>query len=264
MLRNVFFKSLRDQRRALLWWFIGLLVLGIYMMIIYPSIATPEMTQMFENLPPAVRALMGATVSFATPIGYVNAEYYSLMVPLLFMIFTIIFGSGAIAGEEEQGTLDWVLSHPLARWHFVLEKFLAMVVVTALLGLFVWLSLWVGALLADIDLDMGRVAAGTASAVLMGLVFGSLALALGGLRSGRGFGAGVAVVVALVSYFTNTFANLVDQLKDINRLNPYYYYIASNPLVNGIDLGHAAVLVALSVVLLLIALFSFQRRDLAA
>ena len=44
------------------------------------------------------------------------------MVPLLLMIAAIGAGAGAIAGEEERGTLELLLANPLSRRRLVLEK----------------------------------------------------------------------------------------------------------------------------------------------
>ena len=37
------------------------------------------------------------------------------MLPLLLLVYAIGAGSRAIAGEEESGTLDLLLAHPLSR-----------------------------------------------------------------------------------------------------------------------------------------------------
>ncbi len=38
MLSNVFLKSLRDQRKPLIWWSVGLIAIAILTMLFYPSI----------------------------------------------------------------------------------------------------------------------------------------------------------------------------------------------------------------------------------
>jgi len=46
-----------------------------------------------------------------------------MMVPLLLLVFGIGFGTNAIAGDEEKGTLGFLLASPLPRWRVVVAKF---------------------------------------------------------------------------------------------------------------------------------------------
>lgn len=56
---------------------------------------------------------------------------------------------------------------------------------------------------------------------------------------------------------------MVEGLTPYLKLSPFYYYISAEPLRNGLDLGHAAVLIGITAVLLAVALLAFERRDLA-
>jgi ABC-2 type transport system permease protein len=60
-----------------------------------------------------------------------------------------------------------------------------------------------------------------------------------------------------------SLAPLAEKLEPYRKLSPFYYYIGADPLVNGLNLGHVAVLLGLIVVLLAVALLAFQRRDVA-
>lgn len=265
MLRNVFLKTLRDQRRALLFWGIGLVALAVLMILLYPYIRdTAAIEAYMEALPEELLALfVGDIVDFTSPAGFLNSELFFFMVPVLFLVFGIGFGSNAISGEEERGTLDLLLSNPLPRWRVVVEKFGAMVIATLLLAFVLWLGLTTGAVALDIDISMGRLAEACLSIVLLGVTFGTLALALGCACGNRGLSLGVASSLGAATYFLNSLGGLVEVLGPFRKLSPFYYYISADPLTNGLNLGHAAVLSGLIVVLLAVALITFERRDLA-
>tara|TARA_Y100000588_G_scaffold34684_1_gene33572 strand:- start:290 stop:559 length:270 start_codon:yes stop_codon:yes gene_type:complete len=89
LLRNVFLKTLRDQRRALCWWAAGVAALG--------------------------RTIIGDVTDLTSPEGYLNSQLYVFMVPLVYLVFTVGRSSGAITGEEELGTLELLLSCPIRR-----------------------------------------------------------------------------------------------------------------------------------------------------
>jgi len=74
---------------------------------------------------------------------------------------------------------------------------------------------------------------------------------------------GVAGALAVAAYFLNSLAPIVDVLEPYRKLSPFYYYIAADPLKNGLNLGHAAVLVGSTAVFFVASLLAFQRRDLA-
>jgi ABC-2 type transport system permease protein len=154
------------------------------------------------------------------------------------------------------------MSYPLKRSRVVTEKFAAMVVtILALAGVF-WLSMAVGAIAIGMDISLWRLAEATLSGALLGLTFGALALALGCARSNRGLSIGVASALGVAAYFLNALAPAVDALEPFRELSLFYYYIGADPLNNGLDLGHAAVLMGLTGIFLIVALVSFERRDL--
>jgi len=263
MLRSVFLKTLRDQRRALLWWVIGLLALAAYLAVLYPSIAnTPSYNQMLQAWPKEIVAsVMGEFPDYSTPEGYMNSTTFFMMVPLLFIAYAVGLGANAVAGEEEHGTLDLLLANPLPRWRVVLDKFVATAVLTLALGVALWLGLAVGAAAVDMDLHVGRLAAVTLSAVLLGLAFGALALAVGAGTGKRGLSTALASVVGVVAYLLNSLAPVVTGLEPYQKLSLLYYYIGADPLRNGLNVGHAAVLAGVTAVLLVVAILTFQRRD---
>lgn len=263
MLRNVFLKTLWDQRRSFVWWGIGLIALALYTAGLYPSIATPEFEQYMKQLPESVMALLGGSFSLATAEGYLNAYFFDMMAPLLFALYAIVAGSGALAGEEDRGTLDVLLANPISRVQVVVEKFAALAVGMALVAFFMWFGLAATVGLVDIELDLWRLAQACLSSALLGLVFGALALAVSGLRGNRGLSGGVAVAAMLISYLIDNYASLVKEIEPFQKLSPFYYANQSRPLFNGLDMGHAIVLVAISLALLGATLLAFRARDIA-
>ncbi len=265
MLRNVLLKSLRDTRRAMMWWSIGLILLALMMMAFYPSIreSAEELEGYVEALSPEVMALFaGEITDMTSPEGFLNSQLYFLMLPLLFLIFAISYGSGATAGEEDKGTLDLLLANPVTRVQVVLEKFAAMVLATLVLAVAFWAALAIGADVVDMEIGLGRLAEATFSGVLLGLMFGTLALAVGSASGNRGLSIGISSAAGVASYFLNALAPISESIEPLRVLSPFYYYIDADPLSNGLNIGHAGLLLALTAILLAAALVTFDRRDL--
>ena len=70
MLDNLFWKTLRDQRWALLGWAVGLVLLALYLAYIYPFVnRAAEMMKVLETLPPVIKNLIGKNNFMAKAVG---------------------------------------------------------------------------------------------------------------------------------------------------------------------------------------------------
>ena len=267
MLNNILLKTLRDKRRPMLFWGIGLVVLAIIITtILLPTITTAAeaLKSYFEIIPQELMAAFGGDLSdIATPEGFLKAELFFLVTPLFFLVFAIGFGAGAIAGEEEQGTLDLLLANPLSRRRVVLEKFGALSTGLILLAFIYWVGLAVGITIINADVNLLNLAAACFSAALLGITFGTLSLAIGCAMGKRNLAMAGAGGLAVVTYILNAMAPVIDSLESFRGLSPFYYYIGGDPLYNGLNVGHAGVLIGLTAVFIVAALMLFERRNLS-
>lgn len=265
MLKNVFVKTLRDQRWSLLYWSIGLIAIAVIYVVIYPSISSMEaMNQYLEELPEGLMEMFtgGEVIDYTSPVGYFNTELFSFMAPLIFLIFSIGFGTGAIAGEEEKGTLDFLLANPVPRWRVVVEKFGVMLVCVTVLTFIFWASLAISMVVIDVNLSLLKLAAALLGNMVLGLVFGAFSLWLGCLKGSRGLCFGISGGLAVLTYLLYALGSIVEGLKDYRFLSPFYHFLEPNILKNGIDPVHMLVLVGLVVVLFLASIPAFTRRDI--
>lgn len=263
MLRSVFGKALRDGRRGLLGWSVGLAAVAAMYAAFYPSVTTPDMARAMANYPESVKRLFNMQ-DMTTPAGYLGASVFNLLGVILLVVFAISAGARAVAGDEEAGTLDLILAHPVSRSRLVLERFLALCVYTVVICaamLAVLLALARPTKIAPIG--AGNLTAATAQLALLGLCFGALALAVGAATGRRGAVIATAAAVAVVAYFGNTLAPRVRGLGWLRRLSPFHYYLGNDPLRHGLDLGNCLVLLATTAVLAGLAVLAFARRDLA-
>jgi ABC-2 type transport system permease protein len=263
MLGSVFAKSLREQRVSFTWWAVAMIALTIFTISFYPAMSkAPGITEFYKNAPEWVKTFLGDAVDFATAEGFLNGELFFMMAPLLFIIFAISRGSGAIAGEEQAGTLDLLLASPLPRWRVVLEKAASMAVATLALGVAFYIGLAVGAAATGMDINYLYLADATFSCALLGLLFGAIALALGGASGSRGLTIGVSAALGVVTFFLNSLAPLAKGLKGLSKISPFYYYTGARPLQNGLNWFHASILIAATLFFVALSIPLFDRRDI--
>jgi len=262
---DVALRMIRDARRSLAWWTVGVVALVWVNVIFYPSVRdSPEIEGFVEDSPELMRALLGGreSLDILSPAGYLDGQVFALLVPLLLLIFAIGHGAGAIAGEEERGTLELLLANPVGRHRLVAEKLLGLLGLVALFAAVTWLSSWTSGLAVDLGVSAGRMLAATLAAGLLGGLFGVLALLTGAATGRRGPAIGVPAALAVAAYLLMALAPLADWLEPWRVLSPFYYYASYDRLVDGMDWGAAGVLALVTAVLAGAAVLAFERRDL--
>ena len=259
-------RTLRDRRRSLIWWVVGILGYMLAIGAVYPVVAEnqEQFEALLETYPEGVLAIMGIAggESLFDPVGFIQAEALGWVVPLVFAIYGAVQGARAVAGEEEDGTIDLLMATPLTRSGLVGQKLWALTLAEMVLGAAVFVGIALDGVLFGMDIPLANVAAASLMAVLLGVFFGSLALAMGAVTGLRGLSIGVVTLVAAGSYLLNSLGGMVEALESLKPLSPFYYYDASNPLRNGLDIQHALVLGGLVVAFLGLALLAVRRRDL--
>ncbi len=236
------------------------LLMGLAMGPMYSAMST-ELLEMADTLPEELLALVGGE-DMSTPEGFYQAETFSMMAPIATIAIAAAMGGRALAGEEADRTMGLLLASPISRTRVVLEKTLAMTAMTVGVGAVIFAGVMGGSWISDLGMNAANVAATSALATLLGLLFGAVTLALSAATGRVALSVYTSVGLALALYLMNAFFPLSDQLAGWARWSPFYYYLTDNPLVAGMPWGHGAVLVALTVVPVLAAVALFNRRDL--
>ncbi len=261
----ILIQALKFQKKSFMFWTIGIVLLIALYMALYPSIkeSAAELNAYMEKMPEALRnAFIDEETNYASPLGYISSEIYTQMLPLLFIFFAIGFGSNAIAGEEEKGTLDIVLSAPIRRSRFIIEKFLALIVSLGFLSVLIVLCLFFGSKFVGIDVTVNQLTNATFNLFLLSLNFGAFAFFIGSLTGSKGLSIGLATAFAVLSFFVSAFYKLVDQLDKIKDFSPFFHYSDQSALIHGINWASATLLIWAIIGLFLLSIAAFSKRDL--
>lgn len=236
---------------------IGSALMAALLLGIYPSYS--EGLQDFE-VPPALQAFIG-DVDIASGTGFVTAEFFS-WIPILLVVYAIIQGTGVLAGEESNGTLDLLLAQPISRTRLFLEK-TASIFVGTLAILVLILPGWIipyGNV--DIDVGLSRLIVVTVAMAPLVLAFAALALLAGTVMATRRDAAMAVAVLAVVSFFVNSLGLASDVLEPLRPASLFYYFHSDRIVANGVDLVGVSVLLGTAIVATVLAAMMFQRRDI--
>lgn len=184
------------------------------MAALFPTIrGNPQLATLHETYPRALRSLFDIT-DLTTGIGFMRAEVFSLVAPLLLIVMAVLWGADLIAGEEDRGTIDILMANPVSRARVLLEKWAALVVGVSVTGAALGAGLALAVPWAGLHIGMAGVAAAVVSVVALALLFDTVALGV-------------------------------------------------DPLAHGFSAPHLAVPLGLSLLGASVAVYAFNRRDLA-
>lgn len=261
--RSIFGRALEDHGRSLVGWLIGLALFSLVMLAVYPTIhGNEQMSKLLDAYPEALRKLFAITDYTSGP-GYLRAEVFSFFVPLLVSLFAILWGADLIAGEEDRRTIDILLSNPVSRRRVVVEKWLALVAGTLVLGASVLLVL--GLLGPAFDLHVGWVplSSEVLGTTLMAIAFGSVALFVGSATGSRAAGLGAGAAVTVASYLLSSLPALVGWLTPVRPLSLWWQAIGVDPLTNGFLWWRQGIVALAACTFAGLAAAAFSKRDLA-
>lgn len=248
------------RRGAIVGWGIGLGLWAVLSFVLYPSLAE----QMASLQLPEFYKAIGDMSNIGSLEGFVDLEFFT-WIPLVFGIYALIAGTGTLAGEEEAGTLELTMALPLPRWQLVLMKAAALGIAVFLMLLISFAGAMVGyqAVLDQVETAVtpGRLLAATLNGWPIVMVFAMLSLWLGAYLPHRRHAGALATLALIVTYFMNSLGNLINDLQPLQPWSPFYYFASFDTLMNGVDAGNTLTLLAAAGVLLLLAVISFQRRN---
>jgi ABC-2 type transport system permease protein len=263
MLRNSFTKWLRDNRRSVLGWTAAIAGVGGSYAAFWPTIDNPQMREAMENYPAAVLEALNYT-DIGSPAGYLNATVYGLIAALLVIVYSLSAGTRTIAGDEEAGTLDLILAHPVSRATLALQRFAAFLTSVVLIGvvlLVVLIALTGPARLEGISI--GDYAAMHLHLTLFAALFGSVGFGIGAATGRRGLALGVGAGVAVFGFAANGILPQVEGLEWVKGYSPFNWLNGGVPLVNGVQTGNALIMTGVTIALVALGTWAFSRRDVA-
>ena len=256
---NLLLFELKIRWRAMLGWTVGLIAFGALYVAIYPEMA--DQMASLANL--SVYQVMG--ISMATFKGYIGSVVL-LFLPILLGVYAIITSTRALAGEEDAGTLELLMAKPISRWQIVSAKALAIGI--SIFAMLLFSGLGHAAVLAAVNATYGTDLApmqlflATMNGWPIIMAFAMISLFLGAFLPSRRLASMTATVILIVSYFGENIGGMVKSMEWLRPVSLFTYYDTSASVFdNGVAPGDLLVTLGTMAVFFLLALISFQRRN---
>jgi ABC-2 type transport system permease protein len=256
--RAVVLRGLRDTRRAPLSWGGSLGLMSALIAALYPSIQQ-GLSDAVRSYPSGLKDAFGIA-QLDTLEAYLQAEMFSIIIPVAVAVFAIRCASAPIAAAEERGYLATVLAAPLSRRALTAGTFAtAALAIPAVLAVCGVLTLAAAALTGQ-ELSVGRLAAALLGVWALALFFAGAAILAAGFSHRAAPVTAASVGLLVVMYLLDVIGKLAGSLGWLRSLSAFRYY--GEPLLHGVSAGGAAGLVLAGALLAALGALQFERRDL--
>ncbi len=262
MFKNIFLKTLYEKRWMVLFWTLGVVAMAMLMMAFYHSFSAGGFDEVLKNLPKSFQGLVGNVADLKTVAGYVSQEVFALRIPLLTLIMGVVLFTALLAGDENQGTLQTLLTQPVSRLRVFVEKYLAGVLVSFIICLGAFIGVALGLIMIHERMGFGHLFEAVVGVWLLTLVFGTLGFALGAITGKRGLTGSLTSLATFGTYLITSFAPNVAGLSKIEKFSPFHYYNNPGIAQHGLQLHNVLVMLVLILIPLIVSAVIFQRRDI--
>jgi ABC-2 type transport system permease protein len=261
----IFMWTLWRRRWSIFWWSLGVAVYMALVIAVYPSFRNQSaaLNNSINQIPQSVKSLISDTDNLFSPIGYLSSNAYYLMMPIIFGVLGIGLGSSLLAKDEQEHTLELILSRPVSRGAVLAGRaFAGLAIILAVAAttsvatiLFAWF-----AKLGISDLNLVET---TGMAALLTLIFASLVFAMTAFgKSARIMSTGLPTLLLIASYLFTSLSGTVDWLKWPSRLLPYHYYHPAQILSGDASWREALGMTIAILFFGALSYIGFRRRDI--
>ena len=258
--------TLRTSWKQILYWGVGLGVLGLYIDFIAMS---PDIisgyADLLKSIPPTVLQAFGFSgiELLTTPEGWIVSVFVS-EAAIFLSVFAVLAGLNISANDEQSGVMDVILSLPISRSAYLLERWigfaligLGVVVLCALITLAGIIGMNVD---APHDVILKSILNLYPAALLVMTV---TCLAATTLRR-RSLAIGVSAAFVVASYVFNAIgASASGAIAEIMENVSYFSYIRGEPFVIGTyDPADSLIVVIAVLIGFVLSLRNFVSRDI--
>jgi ABC-2 type transport system permease protein len=250
-------------------WVVGVAAMAFFVAALYRSVAGEDYAQLIEGMPDALLAALGVdpdlvrTADGRYPVESWLTQEFLAWIPLALGIYGVVYGSGALAREAENRTLDLVLSHPVPRAWLVVAKALVFLVSVVILVMASGVALQAGLAAAGTTFNMANLYLALFQAALVALAIGGYSLLLSCLFLSTGKAAAVGGLLTVAFYAIDLLSRTVEGIGWLGNVSLFHFYWPEQILLTGhLDWTGVAVWSLVTVGTVAAAAAIFQRRDI--
>lgn len=253
-----------QRRWSTMWWSIGVVGFVLMNMLLYPSFKDQavQLEKSFADLPPAAVQLFGGSTDFFSPVGFLNSQIFFIMLPLLLGALAISLGASLLAREEQDKTIEALLSRPISRTKLLAGKMMAGSLILIFVSLLAAIATVASAKVVALDIQLSLVWVACIICFLLSWSTGAIALLVTSLGRARAAAVGVGALLGVGGYLVVSLSGTVGWLEAPSKIFPFHYYQSEIILNGNYNWMNAIYFLAIATLCGILSSVAFRRRDI--
>ena len=257
----------RDKRKAIFGYSFASALITLLYASLLPTFVdqADELEKLYETFPDGFFKAFGIEqVRFDTLEKFLSVEFYSLIWPILVIIFAIGLAGFLLAAEVEKGTIEHLLSKPQSRIKVFFSKYFGGASILLTFTIITVLVAIPTAAMFDVPYEVESTWWILALCSLFVLATFSIGMFVSAIVSEKGKVGVYVGVLYLAMYLANVVSLLMEDLEWLKHFSFFHYFDYQAALVDhAIGAESIAVFGATAIVGLTMGAVLFHRRDIA-
>jgi len=262
---NIYLKELRDHRRALIFWTLAIIAFMVSALSKYQGYAKSgtSITELISSLPAGLSAALGFKGLDLETVGGFYAMC-ALYLGVMLGVHAVLLGSGIIAKEETDKTIEFLGSKPVSRYRILYSKLLAAFTAIVILNLVTLVSsVATVPLFSEGPSSNSDILFMMPSIFFLQLWFLMIGIAFAAIMRRPRHAPMYASSVLLATFIISAFVDLSNKLGFLRYTTPFKYFDAKTIFTEGsYNALYIAITVAAVAVLLYGSTYAYKNRDL--
>ncbi|WP_456272448.1 ABC transporter permease subunit [Bacillus sp. AK031] len=263
----IFKRELKKNFKSLIIW--SIIIGGMILMTlsIYPQFSQDQeaINQMLSAYPEEFKSAFGMDrLDIGTLIGYYGMQIH-LYTTLLGSIYTVMLVSNIISKEENEKTIEFLLSKPVSRTRIIAEKCLAVAVNILLINTAIVAVCLLGFQFTDDSIPFKTYGLLVFATLLIHFTFGAISFLLSAVMKKSRVITAASLGIVFVSYFLSVTSGISEELNMLKYISVFKYVDAAE-LINENAIQPLYLLIMIGIILFgtSFTFLHYNKKDIAS
>lgn len=262
----IFQREFKRSRKSLIIWSLVLACLIIWLLSIFPSFADQQksMEDIFNAYPESMKKMFGMDqLSLGTLMGFYGIEI-QMMTTLLGSIYAAMLASNIVAKEENEKTIEFLLSKPVARSQIIAQKLFVVIVNIMILNGVSTIASLIGFQFSKDENFPGKTFALLVIAtILLHLTFAAISFLFSSILKKTRNVLSVSLAVVIITYFLNVMSGLTEDMEALKYFSPFKYVDAASIInENMLEPIYITIMAAIILISISAAFMIYKKKDI--
>ncbi len=260
---NIYVREMKNYLISFLIWFSISALMTEYIVYMFPSFKNDIIQILNLKFPEAMQKAFGLnTLNFSDALSF-----FGIIVPYIILIggifVGILFGS-IVSNEENDGTIEFLLSKPISRMNIALSKLSAAFTYLILFVVFVFLTAYICLKSINVNFSVGKLFEFALGVFLALLVFAFICFLISMFVYRSRTIIPIAVVIVSGTFILKAISEINEKSGFIKYLSPFHYFDASAILKQGLSPVSISISIIVIVGCFIAGLLVYENKDFKA